>query len=384
MPAIETRRPDVVRSSGARPTDCHERKSNKNRALRFDRSYEFDSITDRFPDFVTEELLPAVENMRTRDGRPIVLSKDGNDAAVMGASTGGIGSFTLAWRRPDRFTRVYSEIGTFVSMRGGNEYPALVRKTDPKPIRVFLEDGSNDAWNPLFGSWFEANLKMDSALTFAGYDEAHAWGEHGHDGKFGQAVLPDVMRWLWRDYPARVKPGRSGNSTLQELTVEDEGWQEIPSTFQNAAALAADATGEVHVTDSGTKSVYRVSGDGHRTVFYNGVAVTAAVFGPNQTLYGLVPSQKSIIAINPHGKARAVVEGITGRRITGTPDGTLYVSEPGAHGATRQAGSGRSARSERRKSLTTGSLPSQASCFLRITFSSSLPRATLARFTATL
>ncbi len=212
------------------------RDKSEKRAVRFDRSYEFDSLNDRFPDFVIEDLLPAVERMRTQDGRAIVLSKNGNDHAVTGASTGGIGSFTLAWRRPDQFTRVYSEIGTFVSMRGGHEYPALIRKTDPKPIRVFLEDGSADAWNPLFGSWFDANLNMDSALTFAGYDEAHAWGEHGHDGKFGEAVLPDVMRWLWRDYPTPIKAGRSQNSTLQELTSPDEDWHEISSDFKSAAA----------------------------------------------------------------------------------------------------------------------------------------------------
>jgi sugar lactone lactonase YvrE len=305
--------------------------SNRKHALRFDRSYQFDSMDDRFPDFVTEEVLPAVERLRTHDGRAIVLSKDGNDGAAMGASTGGIGAFTLAWRRADRFTRVYSEIGTFVSMRGGNQYPALVRKTEPKPIRVFLEDGSKDAWNPLFGSWFEANLNMDSALAFAGYDEAHAWGEHGHDSNFGQAVLPDVMRWLWRDYPARIKAGHSKNSTLEELTADDVGWQEIPSRFQNATGLAADANGEVHVVDSGANSIYRVSEDGHRTVFYNGLAVSAAVFGPNGTLYGLVPSRKSIIAINPQGKSRTAVEAITGRHITGTHDGSLYVSEPGTH-----------------------------------------------------
>ena len=135
------------------------------RAFRFNRSFEFDSVNDRFPEFVLNELLPAVQKLTTQDGRAIELSPDGNDHAATGGSTGGIGSFTLAWRRPDQFTRVYSVIGTFVSMRGGNEYSALVRKTDPKPIRIFLEDGSSDAWNPLFGSWFDANINMESALT---------------------------------------------------------------------------------------------------------------------------------------------------------------------------------------------------------------------------
>jgi gluconolactonase len=198
---------------------------------RFNRSYEFDSLNDHFPDFVLNELLPAVQKLKTRDGRPIRLSADGNDHAVTGGSTGGIGSFTLAWRRPDQFTRVYSVIGTFVSMRGGNEYPALIRKTDPKPIRIFLEDGSDDAWNPLFGSWYDANLNMESALTFAGYDVAHAWGTHGHDGRPGQVIFPDVMRWLWRDYPAPVASGVSQNSTLQEITLPGEPWRKIPQSF---------------------------------------------------------------------------------------------------------------------------------------------------------
>ncbi len=228
------------------------------RALRFDRSYEFDSMNDHFPEFVLHELLPAVRNLKTHDGRAINLSANGNDHAVTGASTGGIGSFTLAWRRPDQFTRVYSEIGTFVSMRGGNEYPALIRKTDPKPIRVFLEDGSIDSWNPLFGSWYEANLNMESALKFAGYDVAHAWGAHGHDARPGQVIFPDVMRWLWRDYPAPVKAGVSQNSTLQEITSPEEDWHKIPQSFQAAAGLTANAEGDVYVSDAPAKTIYRI------------------------------------------------------------------------------------------------------------------------------
>lgn len=110
----------------------------KRQVIRFNRSYEFDSMNDHFPDYVLNELLPAVQRLKTKDGRAIKLSEDGNDHSVTGGSTGGIGSFTLAWRRPDQFTRVYAVIGTFVSMRGGQEYPALVRKTDPKTIRIFL------------------------------------------------------------------------------------------------------------------------------------------------------------------------------------------------------------------------------------------------------
>jgi hypothetical protein len=305
----------------------------KRAASRFNRSYEFDSLNDHFPDFVLDEILPAVQKLKTHDGRPIRLSSNGNDHAATGGSTGGIGSFTLAWSRPDQFTRVYSVIGTFVAMRGGNEYPALIRKTDPRPIRIFLEDGSADAWNPLFGSWYDANLNMESALTFSGYDVAHAWGTHGHDGRPGQVIFPDVMRWLWRDYPAPVTSGVSHNSTLQEITLPGASWQKIPQSFQGAAGLAADARGDVYLSDASTDRIYRIGADSRPTVFLRrGAGIAAEAFGPEGTLYGVVPTEKKIIALSPEGHSRTVAEGIAGRGIVVTHDGTIYVSEPGAHG----------------------------------------------------
>lgn len=302
------------------------------RAVRFNRSYEFDSVNDHFPDFVLDELLPAVQKLTTKDGRVIRLSADGNDHAATGGSTGGIGSFTLAWRRPDQFTRVYSVIGTFVSMRGGHEYPALIRKTDPKPIRIFLEDGSADAWNPLFGSWYDANLNMESALTFAGYDVAHAWGTHGHDGRPGQRIFPDVMRWLWRDYPAPIRPGVSKNSTLQEITLPEEAWHKLPQSFQSAAGLTANAKGDVYLSDAPANRIYRVSSDAKPAVFLEHTpGIVGQAFGQDGTLYGIVPSEKRIIALNPNGESRTVAEDISGQSITVTHDGIVYVSEPGAH-----------------------------------------------------
>ena len=299
-------------------------------AFRFNRSYEFDSLNDHFPEFVLNEVLPAVQRLTTRDGRPVRLSPNGNDHAATGASTGGIGSFTLAWRRPDQFPRVYSVIGTFVAMRGGNEYPALIRKTDPKPIRIFLEDGSSDAWNPLFGSWYDANLNMESALSFSGYDVAHAWGAHGHDGRPGQVIFPDVMRWLWRDYPAPVRSGVSQNSTLQEITLPGEPWRKIAQSFSSATGLAADSKGDVYLSDSA--GIYRIGGDGKPAIFLRpGAGIAGEAFGPDGTLYGVVPSQSKIVAVSPRGGRRTVATGIAAHGIVVTHDGTVYVSEPGAH-----------------------------------------------------
>lgn len=300
-------------------------------ASRYNRSYEFDSLNDHFPEYVLNELLPAVQKLKTHDGKPIRLSSSGNDHAATGGSTGGIGSFTLAWRRPDQFTRVYSVIGTFVSMRGGHEYPALVRKTDPRPIRVFLEDGSTDAWNPLFGSWFDANLNLESALTFAGYDVAHAWGTHGHDGRAGQVIFPDVMRWLWRDYPAPVKSGISQNTTLAEITLPGESWQTVPQAFQGASGLAADAKGDVYLSDSPAATIYRFGSERKPAVFLRKTSIAGQAFGPDGTLYGIVPAEKRVLAVSPEGHIRTVAEGIAARGIVVPHDGTIYMSEPGAH-----------------------------------------------------
>lgn len=307
----------------------------KRTTLRFNRSYEFDSMNDHFPDFVLNEVLPAVEKLKTADGRAINISPDGNNHAATGASTGGIGSFTLAWQRPDQFTRVYDVIGTFVSMRGGHEYPALIRKTDPKPIRIFLEDGSTDAWNPLFGSWFDANQNMNSALTFAGYDVAHAWGTHGHDGRPGAVIFPDVMRWLWRDYPAPVKAGVSGNSTLKEITLPGEGWQKIGTTFQAATGLAASPAGAVFISDASASTIYQFDADDKPVMFHENVqtmpSIVGEAFGPDGTHYGVVPGEKKIVALDSQGNLRTVTDGIAGHAIVVTHDGTLYVTEPGEH-----------------------------------------------------
>src|SRR4030095_13036468 len=109
---------------------------------------------------------------------------------IGGASSGAIAAFTVAWERPQDFSRVFSAIGTYVDLRGGLRYPTLIRKFEPKPIRIFLQDGSNDL-NIYGGDWWMANQTMERALTFSGYDVLHAWGDGGHTGKHGTSIFPD-------------------------------------------------------------------------------------------------------------------------------------------------------------------------------------------------
>jgi enterochelin esterase-like enzyme len=190
---------------------------------RFNRSYEYDGLGDGYARFLIQELLPRVETLKTADGRAIRLSNDPNDRSIGGSSSGAICAFTAAWERPDAFRRVFSSIGTHVGLRGGNVYPTLIRKVEPRPLRVFLQDGSSDL-NIYGGDWWMANQEMERALVFAGYEVAHEWGEGGHNGQHATQIFPAAMRWLWKDWPAPVKAGK-GSSQLQEILIPGEDWQ---------------------------------------------------------------------------------------------------------------------------------------------------------------
>jgi len=168
------------------------------------RSVEYDSLGDQYARFLIDEMMPEV-------GKNLKLTDDPEGRAICGASSGGICAFTVAWERPDQFRKVVSHVGSFTSIawrpnvpasRGGDLYPTLIRKTPAKPIRVFLQDGSNDLDNA-HGNWFLANQQMAAALKFAKYDYKTEWGTEAHNGKHGGAILPDTLRWLWRDYKAK-------------------------------------------------------------------------------------------------------------------------------------------------------------------------------------
>ena len=192
--------------------------------VRYNRCREFDTVDGTWASFLEKEILPQVEGRRLDDGRVVHISGDANDRAITGASSGGICAFTAAWMRPDMFSRVYSAVGTFVAMRGGNELPAIVRKTQPKPLRIFLQDGEKDAWNALFGSWWEYNRLMMSALQFAGYEVDAAWDRGGHSIRYGTLAFNRAMKYLWNEWPKPVKAGKSGNDMLAAIVDPDEPW----------------------------------------------------------------------------------------------------------------------------------------------------------------
>jgi hypothetical protein len=269
---------------------------------RFNRSFEFDGLNDNLARFVLDEVLPEVERRTTPRGLPILLSRSPNDRAVSGASTGGIGAFTLAWERPNEFRRVFTAIGTFVGMRGGDRYPVLVRKTEPKPLRIFMQDGANDEWmgGPEVGDWWMSNQSMERALEFAGYIVRHEWGEGKHSVRHATAIFPEAMRWLWKDWPQPVTAGDSRNVVLKAILQPGEAWKPVAAGDSIAAALAVGrvghkawgSNGRVYETDPTSGKIWLIRGA-------DKVAVDSDLKGPTG------------IALSPDGLWLAVAESKT-------------------------------------------------------------------------
>lgn len=292
---------------------------------RFNRSFEYDGLGDAYARFLLEEVLPAVEAKTTADGRTIKLSHSGNDRAIGGSSSGAIAAFTAAWERPDAFTRVFSTIGTYVDLRGGARYPTLIRKFEPKPLRVFLQDGSNDN-NHYGGDWWMANQMMERALTFAGYEVNHVWGEGAHSGKHGTLLFPEAIRWLWKDWPQPVKAGASKNATLAALLIPSEEWQLVAEGYKGTDAPAVNAQGEVFFNDVGNNRTHKIALDGVISVFNDDCKkASGQAFGPDGRLYSVSGNDPKVIVRDATGAAPTVlVDGTRGNDVVVTHNGNLY------------------------------------------------------------
>jgi enterochelin esterase family protein len=189
------RRPDQPEPSA---TEWGDRTTN--------RPTEYNSLDDKYARVIVDELMPVLY-------KEYNISKDPERHGIGGSSSGAIAAFTVAWQRPNEFRKVLSNVGSFVDLRGGNAYPDLIRATEKKPIRIFLCDGRNDNRGQRAGEayneardWFYQNVRMMQALSAKDYDVNYAWGMNKHGQKMGGAILPDMMRWLWRDHQFSSDP----------------------------------------------------------------------------------------------------------------------------------------------------------------------------------
>ena len=290
---------------------------------RFNRSYEYDGLGDSYARFLIEEFFPMIESKHG-----LKLSTSPGDGSIGGASSGAICAFTAAWERPDRFSRVFSSIGTYVGLRGGNDYPTLLRKTEPKAIRIFLQDGSGDL-NIYGGDWWMANQEMERSFIFAGYDVNHIWGDGAHNGKHSTAIFPDALRWLWRDYPAPIQANPEGKSKVQTTSLMNGGWEVVSTGHKFTEGPTANAKGELFFTDIPNSRIHKINLDGKVSVFAEDTGnANGLKFGPDGRLYACANGKKQIVAYDDAGKASVVAEGLESNDLTITQDGKIYVTDP--------------------------------------------------------
>lgn len=288
------------------------------------RSFEYDAVSDRYARFLIEEILPEV-------GKEYRLSPDPNDRAICGASSGGICAFTAAWFRPDAFRRVLSFVGSFSNLRGGDAYPSLIRKTETKPIRVFIQSGKRDM-NTYAGSWYVQNQAMAAAFEYMGYDYKVVLGEEGHNDLQGGAILPDALRWLWRDWPKPIAAPHPPDSRewATNIVVPGKPWEPVAQDIQDARCVAADATGTVYVAAGGGMRLLRLDAGGTAAAFKDLAGpVSGMAFGPDGRLW--TSQDDRLVAYAADGAEAVIATGGHPCAVAVDRRGGIYFADPAEH-----------------------------------------------------
>lgn len=297
------------------------------------RSFEYDNLGNRYSRLLIEEIIPELEKKYT-------ISKDPEMRAICGASSGGICSFTVAWERPDAFRKVLSSIGSFTNLRGGDVYPSLIRKTEPKPLRIYLADTSGDVINQ-FGSWPMANQLMASALQYMGYDLRFDWAEgYGHNADHAGALFPDALKWLWRKEKFQptldTKGDLKGDMTLLKLLIPDQNWEVVAESVGFADAPCPDADGNFYFSDMKAPAIYKYSvADGKRSEIAK-ESVSGLKFGPDGMLYGCQGAKKRVVSIDPSsGAVKEIATNVNPNDLAVSKDGFIYITETQQQNVTR-------------------------------------------------
>lgn len=289
---------------------------------RFNRSFEYDTVSDRYASFLIDELLPVVQAKYN-------ITDDPNLRGIAGSSSGAIAAWGVAWHRPDQFRRVFSTIGTYVGLRGGNEYPTLIRKTEPKPIRVFLQDGTNDL-NIYGGSWWNANLTMLSALQWAGYDVKHVWGEGGHNSKHGGSIMPDGLRWLWKDFKNPIKTNTESHEQLKDRLSSEEDWQLVSQGHRYTEGPAISPDGDVYFVDGPKGEIWRITEtetQHPKPALFKKVAGTSALmFDAAGNLFVACNKAQKLVRIDVDGTLSTVASGVSCNDLCVVDHGVYFTS----------------------------------------------------------
>lgn len=288
---------------------------------RYNRTYEYDQPDNRYVRFLLEEVLPDIE-------KRFSITQDPSGRAITGLSSGGICAFIAAWERPDKFGRVLSFIGSYVNLRGGHLYPTLIRKMEPKPIRIFLQDGSNDQ-DIYAGHWFIANNDMAAAFNFAGYDHKYVVGDGGHNGRHAGALMPDAMRWLWKDYPAPIRKPINTRQPVMEVLKPGEEWEKVSDGHLSAGCLATAPDGTVYFSDRAAHRIYRIAPDGRKSLFVSDAGADALAVGPDGRLYACETLRNRIAAYSADGKPKVIAAKVSTKSLAINRSGDIYFADRG-------------------------------------------------------
>ena len=291
-------------------------------AARSNRSFEYDSLGDRYARFLLEEILPQVS-------RRYNLRSDGNSRCVMGGSSGAFCAFNAAWERPAEFQRVLSIVGSYAALRGGHTIPALVRLTEPKPLRVFLQSGAADL-KVFAGDWWTANLEMLSALEYAGYETDHVWAEHaGHDEFHGSMIFPDAVRWVWKNYPDTVSAGKTSRQAIMRVLRQGEGWKAVEGDYDSAAEMTSGPDGRVYFVSPTDSAIRCIEVDGKvRIACSNVEGLGGIACDQSGAIFGTQPSAKRIVKFDASGTCSVVHEKIEARGLCVAGNRNIYGVDP--------------------------------------------------------
>ncbi len=289
---------------------------NATEQARFYRSFEYDAVTGRYARFLMDEILPAV-------GKSYRLTDNPNLRAISGSSSGGNCSVNAAWERPDAFRRVVSFIAGFTHQRGALILPSQVRKFEGKPLRIFLQDGTGDVN-------IQSNQDMIAALDQAGYDAKLVVGTEGHNSKHGGPLLPDALRWAWRDWNQPIrKPLKSFAARFVDPALE---WEPVSRGHRFTEGPAVDPDGNVYFSDIPNNRIHKIDhASGKVSLFKEDTGgANGLMFGPDGRLYACQNGRRRIAAYDKDGKESVIAEGAGCNDIAVTARGELYFTEPQA------------------------------------------------------
>jgi gluconolactonase len=220
---------------------------------------------------------------------------------------------------------------SFTNLRGGEAVASLIRKTEPKPLRVFMQDGDHDL-NIFAGSWWTANQDVFSALQYSGYESKFVTGTESHNAKQGGAVLPDALRWLWQDYPKPIHKPTPPYQKIENRDILDpaSNWQLVGQNYKFTEGPASDKNGNIYFCDVTGNHIYKVSAEGQVSIFkQDGGGASGLMFGADGKLYAAEDGKQKIVSWSTtDGSEEVLAEGVHSNDLAVSSKGVIYFTDP--------------------------------------------------------